>query len=63
MECVSYATYDGGDHIIVVGRVVSLQRRRPRGRPLLFYGSRYRTLDDDERIATPRNVDIWLHGW
>jgi flavin reductase (DIM6/NTAB) family NADH-FMN oxidoreductase RutF len=63
MECVSYATYDGGDHVIMVGRVVSLQRQRLRGRPLLFYGSRYRTLDDDERIATPRNVDIWLHGW
>jgi flavin reductase (DIM6/NTAB) family NADH-FMN oxidoreductase RutF len=63
MECVSYARYDGGDHVIMVGRVVSLQHRQPNGRPLVFFGSRYRTLDVDERIATPRNVDIWLHGW
>jgi flavin reductase (DIM6/NTAB) family NADH-FMN oxidoreductase RutF len=63
MECVSYAKYDGGDHVIMVGRVVSLRRRQSHGRPLLFFGSRYRALGDDERIPTPRDVDIWLHGW
>jgi flavin reductase (DIM6/NTAB) family NADH-FMN oxidoreductase RutF len=63
MECASYAKYDGGDHVIMVGRVVSLRRRRSHGRPLLFFGTRYRALDDDERIPTPRNVDVWLHGW
>jgi flavin reductase (DIM6/NTAB) family NADH-FMN oxidoreductase RutF len=45
MECTSYANYDGGDHIIMVGRVVSFMRRRPHARPLVFFGSRYRALD------------------
>jgi flavin reductase (DIM6/NTAB) family NADH-FMN oxidoreductase RutF len=63
MECVSHARYDGGDHVIMVGRVVSLQRGRPGDRPLVFFASRYRALEDDEKVPTPRDVDVWLHGW
>ena len=63
MECTSFANYDGGDHVIMVGRVVSLIRRRQGVRPLVFFGSRYRGLADEDAIPTPRNADIWLHGW
>ncbi|MCO5072960.1 MAG: flavin reductase family protein [Rhizobiaceae bacterium] len=63
MECTSFANYDGGDHVIMVGKVVSLIRRREGARPLVFFGSKYRALDDEDPIPTPRNADIWLHGW
>jgi flavin reductase (DIM6/NTAB) family NADH-FMN oxidoreductase RutF len=62
-ECERYALYDGGDHAILVGRVLALGR--PGGsilRPLVFFSGRYHQLDrprpgsseDDERL---------LHGW
>ncbi|MGS0891914.1 flavin reductase family protein [Burkholderia stagnalis] len=43
-ECAPYAHYDGGDHVIFVGRVTR-HRAREQGRPLIFFGGRYRTLD------------------
>lgn len=63
LECAHFAHYDGGDHLIMVGRVVAVRRNTETGRPLLFYGSRYRSLDTQHAIATPQNADIWLHGW
>jgi flavin reductase (DIM6/NTAB) family NADH-FMN oxidoreductase RutF len=59
--CETYARYDGGDHEILVGRVVSLQTAS--GEPLLFHRGRYRRIQSDEPIATPPEADIWLHGW
>ena len=43
-ECAPYAQYDGGDHVIFVGRVTR-HRARSEGRPLIFFGGRYRALD------------------
>jgi flavin reductase (DIM6/NTAB) family NADH-FMN oxidoreductase RutF len=43
LECRTWATYDGGDHTIVVGEVVSM-RSGADGAPLLYYRSRYRTV-------------------
>lgn len=63
MECRHWAHYDGGDHLIIVGRVVALQSPAGNERPLVFYGSRYRSLDTEHRIVTPHDADIWLHGW
>jgi flavin reductase (DIM6/NTAB) family NADH-FMN oxidoreductase RutF len=42
-ECDLHATYDGGDHLIIVGRVREMHRR-PSGAPLLFYCGGYREL-------------------
>lgn len=42
-ECVPYAHYDGGDHVIFVGRVVHL-RAEGEGNPLLYYAGKYRLL-------------------
>ena len=49
-ECEPYARHDGGDHVIFIGRVVRHQARRD-GRPLVFFGGRYRALDDSPITA------------
>jgi flavin reductase (DIM6/NTAB) family NADH-FMN oxidoreductase RutF len=47
MECRTTAVHDGGDHSIVVGQVIGVSEPRPGGRPLLYYGGRYRRLSPD----------------
>ena len=42
-ECELHATHEGGDHLIIVGRVHDMQSR-PEGSPLLFFGGAYREL-------------------
>ncbi len=46
-ECLPYAHYDGGDHVIFVGRVVHLHAEGE-GNPLLYYGGKYRLLAINE---------------
>ncbi len=45
------AVHPGGDHDIVVGEVLALRLDRPEGRPLVYFASGFRRLDDG---ATPR---------
>jgi flavin reductase (DIM6/NTAB) family NADH-FMN oxidoreductase RutF len=47
IDCEVWRTYDGGDHTIVVGRVVDMSMARPDARPLLFFSGRYRSLGDE----------------
>jgi flavin reductase (DIM6/NTAB) family NADH-FMN oxidoreductase RutF len=42
-ECELEATHEGGDHLIIVGRVRDMQQR-PSGEPLLFFGGGYHEL-------------------
>ncbi|WP_179400810.1 flavin reductase family protein [Burkholderia guangdongensis] len=49
-ECEPYAQYDGGDHVIFVGRVTKHQARSE-GRPLIFFGGRYRTLHGEHAAS------------
>lgn len=42
-ECARHAVHDGGDHLILVGRVVCA-RFEPRRDPLLYFRGRYRRL-------------------
>ena len=44
LDCEVWQTYDGGDHTIVVGRVLDISMSRPEAHPLLFFRGRYRTL-------------------
>ena len=44
VECRTWATYDGGDHTIVVGEVLELDVGTATDGPLLYYASEYRTL-------------------
>jgi flavin reductase (DIM6/NTAB) family NADH-FMN oxidoreductase RutF len=62
IECSAYAKYDGGDHLILVGEVETLRVTRRTGRPLLFFGGKYRRLEA-EPIDTPSDAGFWLHGW
>jgi flavin reductase (DIM6/NTAB) family NADH-FMN oxidoreductase RutF len=39
-ECHLWRRYEGGDHTIIIGRVVEMEAR-PTGKPLLFYGGQY----------------------
>jgi flavin reductase (DIM6/NTAB) family NADH-FMN oxidoreductase RutF len=47
-ECVPYAHYDGGDHVIFVGRVVRFSSY-PQSEPLIFFRGAYRSLAGTER--------------
>lgn len=62
-ECEAHARFDGGDHVIFVGRVVALRttphKQQP---PLIFYGGRYRRLDSGFQDAPPRDAHIF-EGW
>ena len=44
LGCVLYGAHDGGDHRIVVARVMALYKGEQPYRPLLFYGGRYERL-------------------
>lgn len=47
-ECEAYGRIDGGDHEIFLGKVVAIKSSaETRPRPLLFYGGKYRKIDDD----------------
>lgn len=47
-ECAPYAQYDGGDHVIFVGRVVKFTAY-PANEPLVFFRGAYRSLASTER--------------
>jgi flavin reductase (DIM6/NTAB) family NADH-FMN oxidoreductase RutF len=42
-ECELHATHEGGDHLIIVGRVTAMHARES-GEPLLFYSGGYHHL-------------------
>jgi flavin reductase (DIM6/NTAB) family NADH-FMN oxidoreductase RutF len=45
LECRTWATYDGGDHTIVVGEVISLAANEATDPgPLIYYAGQYREL-------------------
>ena len=48
LECRHYAQYDGGDHVIVVGRVTDVEAD-PARHPLVFCRGSYHTLSRAER--------------
>lgn len=43
-ECRTHSIYDGGDHLIFLGRVLGL-RAQTEGEPLLFFRGTYRRID------------------
>jgi flavin reductase (DIM6/NTAB) family NADH-FMN oxidoreductase RutF len=45
LECRTEAVYDGGDHTIVVGLVLSVTKLLADGQPLVYYQGAYHTLD------------------
>jgi flavin reductase (DIM6/NTAB) family NADH-FMN oxidoreductase RutF len=51
IRCRVESVLDGGDHIVVLGRVVHFQPG-PAREPLLFFGGRYRFLREPETVAS-----------
>ncbi len=43
-ECESTERYEGGDHIILVGKIVELNCNNPEAQPLVFQSGQYRRL-------------------
>jgi flavin reductase (DIM6/NTAB) family NADH-FMN oxidoreductase RutF len=63
-ECVRYANYDGGDHVIIVGRVCNVRvRKRADAVPLIFFRSKYRRLANEGNVEALPDADRLLHGW
>jgi len=61
---------DGGDHIIVVGRVVGLRVDDPEGRPLLFYRGRYASLVSHDasppelpELTSSEHIHVYYGEW
>jgi flavin reductase (DIM6/NTAB) family NADH-FMN oxidoreductase RutF len=63
-ECVHHADHDGGDHLIIVGRVIAVHvSDDASAAPLIFFRSRYRRLAAEHRIPTPADVSRLFYGW
>lgn len=61
IDCVVQELHPGGDHVIVLGRIVAVDRRV--GAPLLFHGGRFGLLEVD---ASSPAMDLWdslSTGW
>ena len=52
LGCLVNAVHEGGDHWIVVGKVVSIHRSELPREPLVFFGGRYSALADDEQSSS-----------
>ena len=64
LECESHAHHEGGDHVIMVGKVLSFgSSAAATARPLVFFRGRYRQLDAEHQIPTAPDLDHLLHGW
>ncbi len=46
LECATWATYNGGDHDIVVGQVMGLELLREESEPLVYFRRGFRRLVD-----------------
>lgn len=60
-DCRVHALHEGGDHLIIVGEVLALERCG--GQPLAFYAGHFGTFNADRGV--PR-IDVWdgaNDGW
>jgi flavin reductase len=46
LECDVHAAHDGGDHTVFLGRARWVERAKPGGEPLLYFGGNYRRLEN-----------------
>ncbi|WP_037839685.1 flavin reductase family protein [Streptomyces sp. NRRL S-1813] len=50
-ECRLDSEYEAGDHVLLIGRVVSVHRATDRARPLVFHQGRYTRLSGAQETA------------
>jgi 3-hydroxy-9,10-secoandrosta-1,3,5(10)-triene-9,17-dione monooxygenase reductase component len=58
IQCSVASVVDGGDHLIVVGRVLALSEPAGSGRPLLFYRGRYAGIAQTEGLPPIWHADL-----
>lgn len=62
-ECEAYGRHDGGDHEILIGRVVAMRTSPLKDEhPLVFFGGRYRRLDPGFNDPPPSGTSLF-EGW
>ena len=57
IECRAWRVYEGGDHSILVGEVVSAKTFNSK-RPLVYYAQQYTTTEQTEYPAPPSDM-VW----
>jgi flavin reductase (DIM6/NTAB) family NADH-FMN oxidoreductase RutF len=63
-ECEPYASYDGGDHVIVVVRVLKFAIANDKMDPLVFFRGRYRHLSHEDGQLVPQDWPLPIYyGW
>lgn len=64
LECETHSILDGGDHIIILGRVLTLTRHGGEAaQPLVFFGGSYRNLDVLSRVEPLPSEHWWVYAW
>ncbi|WP_280234699.1 3-hydroxy-9,10-secoandrosta-1,3,5(10)-triene-9,17-dione monooxygenase reductase subunit [Nocardia cyriacigeorgica] len=58
IQCSVDRVVDGGDHHIVIGRVLALSESTTSGRPLLFYRGQYTAIEPDKTVPAPWRADL-----
>jgi flavin reductase (DIM6/NTAB) family NADH-FMN oxidoreductase RutF len=57
VDCEVWRSYDGGDHTIILGRVVGAAAVG-KGKPLVYYAQQYTTTESSERPAPASDI-VW----
>jgi flavin reductase (DIM6/NTAB) family NADH-FMN oxidoreductase RutF len=57
IECSTWRVYDGGDHSLIVGEVISAGAFNGK-RPLVYYSQQYTTTETAESPAPPSDI-VW----
>ena len=58
IECKAWRVYEGGDHSVVIGEVVSAAVVSPRKKPLVYYSQQYTSTEAQEYPAPPSDI-VW----
>ena len=59
-ECETYARHDGGDHRLLLGRVIHIETPHDAApRPLLYYRGQYRELSEEHGEPAPFRLEGW----
>lgn len=58
IQCAVDRVIDGGDHYIVIGRVLDLSDSAASDRPLLFYRGQYTAIEPEKTTPAPWRADL-----
>ncbi len=58
-ECETYARHDGGDHRLLLGRVIRIEHADDGVQPLLYFRGKYRDLSDEHADPMPFRLEGW----